>query len=202
MKMRETTLLNDHHHHRVPHELAPHVLTIPHPPPLDHDQLQDQAMEAMPTSFPYEDNVKNNASTLLWAGMKDQSFNLPMNFVHTSSSDNTASISSPFNSLGYGFMEDNCTWGGNSMETHATMEANKKEIISSQATQDHIDEQAKMFSKDDCTNPNGRLTTDQGGDKMQEMETSTSNFDLEFMESALLPSYCNVSSMDHLSWDC
>lgn len=171
-------------------------LPTPHPPPHPphpHPPLQETIQ--IPTNFPYEDlTASSNANTSLLWNIKDQSSNPPMEFT-TTSLENTP-ISSSFIPLEYGYTDENCLWGSNvhPLEAHVIDHHHQQQQQHQQ--QEQQDQQHKLCEMD---------FDESNEEKGQDMETSfnKSHFDLEFMESTLMPCsiYGNSGSMEPLEWD-
>ncbi|KAJ8621889.1 hypothetical protein MRB53_030418 [Persea americana] len=167
------------------------TLPTPQPPPPQpplHPPLQEAIQ--IPTNFPYEDlNTSSTNTTLLW-NIKDQSSNHPMDFTCTSL-ENTP-ISSSFNPLEYGYTDENCLWGSNVQPLEAQAMNHHQQQLQHQEQQ----QQPKLREMD---------FDESNEEKGQDMETSynKSHFDLEFMESTLMPCsiYGNTGSMEPLAWD-
>ncbi|GFS44781.1 myb domain protein 67 [Actinidia rufa] len=94
---------------------------------------------------------------------------------------------------GFGILDENCLW--NTGLEPFEIEPTRREMLQQQQP-----EQEKV-----CEGEIGNRVNESNG--AQNMETSmmeSSNFDFDFVESALMPCgmYCSVSPMDQLAWDC
>lgn len=161
----------------------PPFITVPVPPP------PPPLYEDMNTS-----NAPNANSTLLW-NIKDQTSHTSMDFATTCL--DTTPISSSFNGLGFGYTDENCLWASN---VHQNLEAQVMDHHDHHQQQQNLHQQQQpKLSEMDFDESNE--------EKGQEMDTSSSynrsNFDLEFMESTLMPCsmYGNDGSIDQLAWD-
>ncbi|XP_057510082.1 myb-related protein 308-like [Actinidia eriantha] len=146
----------------------------------------------IPTSL-YENSstiTTTTASTLL----EYQNPNSLMEFASQSSMEMETLPSSSLNiPSGFGILDENCLWntGLEPFEIGPT----RREMLQQQQPQ-----QEKV-----CEGEIGNRVNESNG--AQNMETSmmeSSNFDFDFVESALMPCgmYCSVSPMDQLAWDC
>ncbi|XP_068655380.1 transcription factor MYB26-like [Aristolochia californica] len=166
--------------------ICPPIITLPPPPPPDNPMHETIPISS---SFQYEDAMAMNPNPALFWGIKDNQTQLAStDFVHTSNSSDNTSMSSSFSPTGFGFLDENCMWGGNAELLQAV--PNHDEIIPKEQ-QPQQPEAAKPYGIDQFD----ETRNEEKGDAME------NPFDLEFMESALLP-YCNVGSMEQLSWDC
>ncbi|KAF8408557.1 hypothetical protein HHK36_004621 [Tetracentron sinense] len=106
-----------------------------------------------------------------------------------SSMENSRAISSSMNPSGFGFLDGNC------MFVEPFEHPIQEEM---QPPQQDQYQQQKV-----CEVEFDKTTELKGGQDM-DVSFNTSNFDLEFVDSTLMPCgmYCNESSMDQLSWDC
>ncbi|XP_010923838.1 uncharacterized protein [Elaeis guineensis] len=160
----------------TPMDMNPPLVTVPPPPTLP-------LHETIPIStFQYQD-----ANVLM--SFKDQNCHTSIDFTHGSSSlDQTNMSSSSFHQPG--FMDD-CMWAS----TVEPLEAPRQNEVEFQQGQGQAQ---PLACKMDFDGPNE--------EKGLEMESSynSSTFDIELMESALMPSgiFCGGSSIEQLQWDC
>ncbi|XP_068657392.1 myb transcription factor 42-like [Aristolochia californica] len=170
-------------------DICPPFITLPPPPPPDNPPHETIPISS---SFQYEDAMAMNPNPALFWGIKDNHTQLASTeFVHTSNSSDNTSMSSSFSQAGFGFLDENCLWGGNVEPSQAAPQ--NDEIVAQEQLQkqEQQPEAAKLYGID-------QFEENRNEEKGEVMENA---YDLEFMESALLP-YYNVGTMEQLSWNC
>ncbi|GMP71197.1 hypothetical protein CsSME_00029705 [Camellia sinensis var. sinensis] len=120
----------------------------------------------------------------------------PMPFGTRSSMETTTVPSSSMNNLyGFGFIDENSMWGSDLEHFDPT----RGEMVMQLQEQQHPQQEKGCEGEADKVNESISSGQNMGTSLME-----SSNFDFEFVESALLPCgmYCNVNPMDPLAWDC
>ncbi|KAL5978736.1 hypothetical protein ACLOJK_029853 [Asimina triloba] len=186
----------------------PPFITLPHhtQPPLIHDNISAAAAAAV--AYQYDEiRPPNPNSTILWSATKDPSnSHASMDFANTTSSMGSTSMSSSFNPLGFGYTDDSPLWGTgtDALEARRPHAGNQPRQPPAppqgqkQQQQQQQEEEPKIHFMDfDESN-------EEKGPDHAENSFHKSNFDLEFMESSLMPCgmYGNGGSMEQLAWDC
>ncbi|XP_058072310.1 transcription factor MYB86-like [Magnolia sinica] len=176
-------------------------LTLPHPHPPFNDSIP------VPTTYQFDDMRPTNPnSTLLWSSKDPPNSHASIDFTNNTSPIGSTPISSSFNPLGFGYTDDQNLWGTGIeplevQRPHAIDQAQQQQQQKQQQQQPQHHQQQQQATKI------YEMDFDESiEEKAPDMESSynRSNFDLEFMESTLMPCgiYNNGGSIEQLAWDC
>lgn len=177
-------------------------------PSKSYDALRSTSMEVdlsmvnslPPSSLPFHEanNISMSMSSYQYMdcssvmmGFKDHNSHSSIDFANSSSTTIDHANISPSSFQPPGFMDEASMWA-DAVDTLEAQKQNEAAVIAQQAG--NVQEQAQHLVGYSGAN-----------DKGLEMDAyNSAAFDLEFMESALMPCrvFCSGSAMEQLQWDC